>query len=134
MRSLTSIAVLLALALPSVSHAAAPDWSQWADLQTVEVISTDEGGGSRITTVWIVVLDQEAYLRTGGTTWGDNVEREGKLRLRGLSVEYPLRAEKVLSASEKERVVAAFREKYGRSDVMAGLFRFGETRIFRLLE
>lgn len=135
MHALTSIAVLLlALALPSVSRAAAPDWGLWADLQTVEVISTDEDGGSRLTTVWIVVLDRQAYLRTGGTRWGDNVEREGKLRLRGLSIEYPLRAEKVLSASEIESVQAAFAEKYGTSNWWSGLVRFGETRIFRLLE
>jgi hypothetical protein len=80
------------------------------------------------------VLDYQAYLRTGGTTWGDNVEREGKLRLRIPAGEYVLRAEKVLSEAEVERVVAAFREKYGTSDVMAGLFRFGERRIFRLVE
>jgi hypothetical protein len=127
------LGVLLAGALASVAHAA-PDWSQLADAQTVEVISTEEDGSSRLTTVWIVVLDHQAYLRTGGTTWGDNVERESKLRLRVPAGEYTLRAEKVLSAEEVERVVAAFREKYGTSDVMAGIFRFGERRVFRLVE
>jgi hypothetical protein len=135
MNSHTSVAFLvLALALASVSHAAAPDWTQVADLQTVEVISTDEDGGQRLTTVWIVVLDHQAYLRTGGTTWGDNVEHEGKLRLRVPQGEFALRAEKVLAASEIESVEAAFAEKYGSSDWWSGLVRFGETRIFRLLE
>jgi hypothetical protein len=124
---------MLALALSSVAHAA-PDWSQLADAQTVEVISTDEGGGSRLTTVWIVVLDHQAYVRTSGTTWGDNVEREGTLRLRVPAGEYALRAEKVLNAAEVERVVAAFREKYGTSDMLMGPFRFGERRVFRLVE
>jgi len=127
------LGVLLMGALASVAHAA-PDWSQLADVQTVEVISTEEDGGSRVTTVWIVVLDHQAYLRTAGTRWGDNVEREGKLRLRFPVGEYALRAEKVLSAAEVERVVAAFREKYGTSDVLAGLFRFGERRVFHLVE
>ena len=127
------LGVLLAGALASVAQAA-PDWSQVADAQTVEVISTEEDGSSRLTTVWIVVLDNQPYLRTSGTTWGDNVEREGTLRLRVPAGEYTLRAEKVLSAAEVERVVAAFREKYGTSDVMAGLFRFGDRRVFRLVE
>jgi hypothetical protein len=139
MHSYTSVvvpvlALALALALGSVSHAAAPEWEELSDLQTVEVISSDEGGGARLTTVWIVVLDHQAYLRTGGTRWGDNVEREGKLRLRVPQGEFTLRAEKVLSASEQERVAAAFREKYGTSDWWSGLVRFGETRVFRLLE
>jgi hypothetical protein len=126
--------LVLALVLASVSYAAAPDWSELADLETVEVISTDEDGGSRLTTIWIVVRDHQAYVRTGGTIWGDNVEREGRLRLRLPEGEYPLRAEKVLSASEIESVEAAFAEKYGSSDWWSGLVRFGETRIFRLLE
>jgi hypothetical protein len=135
MHTSTSIASLvLALALASVSHAAAPEWSELADLETVEVISSDEDGGQRLTTVWIVVLDHQAYVRTGGTRWGDNVEREGKLRLRVPQGEYALRAEKVLAASEIESVEAAFAEKYGSSDWWAGLMRFGETRVFRLLE
>jgi hypothetical protein len=135
MHSYTSVALLyLTLALAGVAHAVAPEWDGLADLQTVEVISTDEDGGSRLTTVWIVVLEHQAYLRTGGTRWGDNVEREGRLRLRVPQGEFALRAEKVLSASEVERVEAAFAEKYGNSDWWAGLMRFGETRVFRLLE
>jgi hypothetical protein len=127
------LGVLLAVALASAAHAA-PDWSQLADAQTIEVISTEEDGSSRLTTIWIVVLDNQAYIRTSGTTWGDNVEREGKLRLRVPAGEYVLRAEKVLNTEEVERVVAAFREKYGTSDVIAGIFRFGERRVFRLVE
>jgi hypothetical protein len=86
--------------------------------------------------VWIVVVDHSAYLRTAGTTWGDNVERNGTLMLHGVgnSDNKQLRAEKVLSAAEVERVVAAFREKYGTTDTVMELFRFGERRVFRLLE
>ena len=132
-RNVWLLGLLLALALSSAADAVR-DWSPLADAQTVEVISSDEDGSSRLTTVWIVVLDNQPYLRTSGTTWGDNVEREGTLRLRVPAGEYTLRAEKVLSAAEVERVVAAFREKYGTSDVMAGLFRFGDRRVFRLVE
>ena len=126
---------VVAFLLAGVARAAAPfDWNQFVDTQTIEVVSTDEDGGSRLTTIWIVVLDGQAYIRTAGTIWGDNVEREGKLKLRDVNGERPLRAEKVLSAAEVERVVAAFREKYGTTDAVMGIFRFGETRVFRLVE
>ncbi len=127
---------VVAFLLASTGRAAPPklDWEQFTDTQTVEVVTTDEDGGSRLTTVWIVVLDHQPYIRTAGTIWGDNVEREGKLRLRDGSAELTLRAEKLLIPSEIERVVAAFREKYGTSDVVMGIFRFGETRVFRLVE
>ena len=132
------ILFVMALAWASAAyaaHAALPrDWDRFADTQTVEVVTTDEDGGSRLTTVWIVVLDHQAYIRTSGTIWGDNVEREGKLRLREGSAELTLRAEKLMSPAEVERVVAAFREKYGTSDLLMQVFRFGETRVFRLVE
>ena len=128
--------MVLALALGFVAstESATPDWSKWADLQTVEVISTDEGGRARTTTVWIVVVDGQAYLRTGRTIWGGNVEREGKLKLKGEPGEYQFRAEKITDPSLQEKVMAAFRAKYGTSDLVSGLIRFGERRIFRLSE
>ena len=124
----------LGLLLAAAAHAAAPDWSQFTDVQTVEVVSTDEDGGSRLTTVWIVIIEHQAYLRTAGTTWGDNVERKGTIGLRTSVGEYPLRAELVLSNAEVERVVAAFREKYGSTDALMEMFRFGDRRVFRLLD
>jgi hypothetical protein len=131
-----SFSLLLAfgLAVAGAAHAAVYDWNSWADLETVEVISTDEDGGARLTTVWIVVLDHFPYVRTAGTTWGDNVEREGTLKLRSELGELSLRAERVLDEAEVERVVNAFREKYGTTDRLMEWFRFGERRVFRLVQ
>jgi hypothetical protein len=127
------LGVILAFAVASSTESATPDWSKWADLQTVEVISTDEGGRARTTTVWIVVVAGQAYLRTGRTIWGGNVEREGKLKLKG-EPEYQFRAEKITDPSLQEKVMAAFRAKYGFRDVISGLIRLGQHRIFRLSE
>jgi hypothetical protein len=49
-RNVWLLGLLLALALSS-ADAAVRDWSPLADAQTVEVISTDEDGSSRLTTV-----------------------------------------------------------------------------------
>ncbi|HKW91565.1 MAG TPA: DUF2255 family protein [Methylomirabilota bacterium] len=128
------VVLAFALGFASSAEAAMPDWSKWADLRTVEVISVDEGGRPRTTTVWIVVVDGQPYLRTGGTTWGGNVEREGKLKLKGGPGEYELRIEKVTDPALQEKVMAAFRAKYGTWDRVSGLIRFGGRRIFRLSE
>jgi len=126
------VVLALALGFATSAETAMPDWSKWADLQTVEVISVDEGGRPRTTTVWIVVVDGQPYLRTGGTIWGGNVEREGKLTLKGAPGEYELRIEKVTDPSLQAQVMAAFRAKYGTWDRLSGLVRFGGRRIFRL--
>ena len=134
-KSLVHDAVLaLALVCASNAESATQDWSRWSDLRTVEVISTDEGGRTRTTTVWIVVVEGQAYLRTGNTIWGGNVEREGKLKLKGAPGEYQCRAERITDLSLQERVVAAFRAKYGFRDVISSVIRLGKSRIFRLSE
>jgi len=124
---------VLALAFAAAAGAAPFDARKYADTRTIDVISTDEGGGSRITTIWIVVIEDQAYIRTGSTTWGDNVERAGRLKLHDVNGDRPLRAERVHGASEIGRVEAAFHDKYGTSDTLSGYIRFGETRIFRLV-
>jgi hypothetical protein len=135
MRKKPMIAAIFAVALLAIAaHGSPLDWTRFSDTQTIEIVSTDEDGGQRLTTIWIVVLDRQAYIRTAGTTWGDNVERNGSLKLREIAGDRPLRAEKVLSAAEVERVVAAFREKYGTTDAVMELLRFGERRVFRLVE
>jgi hypothetical protein len=130
-----ALAALLGAALMlAVAAGAAPlDWTRFTDAQTIELLTTDEDGDQRLTTVWVVVLDYNAYIRTAGTTWGDNVERNGTLKIRDLD-DKQVRAEKVLSAAEIERVLAAFREKYGTTDAVMEIFRIGETRVFRLVE
>ena len=128
-----AFSLALVLAGTSAGPALAYDWSVW-DLETVEVISTDEDGASRLTTVWIVVIDNFPYLRTSGTTWGDNAEREGTLKLRADPGELTLRVERVLDTAEADRVAAVFREKYGTTDQVMEWLRFGERRVFRLLE
>jgi hypothetical protein len=134
MQKTALVACAAALLLIGAAHAAPIDWTRYTDTQTIEIVTTDEDGGQRLTTIWIVVVDRQAYIRTSGTTWGDNVEREGKLELREVAGSRPLRAEKVLSASEIQRVVDAFREKYGTTDTLMELFRFGERRVFHLVE
>ncbi|HXJ80249.1 MAG TPA: hypothetical protein VMS64_16395 [Candidatus Methylomirabilis sp.] len=135
MPSLVRGAVVAFALVSATSAESAPlDWSRWSDLPTVEVITTDDGGRARTTTVWIVVVQGQAYLRTGRTIWGGNVEREGTLKLKGEPGEYLCRAERITDPSLQEKVMAAFRAKYGFRDVISGVIRLGKSRIFRLSE
>ena len=129
----SSAALLAALLIPLAAGAGRPDWEALADVGTLEVVTHDEDGDARETKIWLAVVDGQGFIRTGGTTWGDNVARDPNLVLRIEGVEYPLRAEFIEDEELRERVEAVFREKYGFSDRMVGLFRFGDTRIMHML-
>jgi hypothetical protein len=119
-----------AMAAPEPSP---PQWSEVAEVGTVEVLTVDEDGSPRETTVWLAVVDGQGYLRTGGTRWGGNLERDPQLVLRIEEREYALRSEAVEDEALRERITAAFREKYGFTDALIGLVRGDHPMIMRLL-
>jgi selenoprotein W-related protein len=98
---------------------------------TVVIVTADEGGAQRDTTIWLCVLNGQGYVRGGSGQWVANTLRHGDVRLRVGEQELSLRATRLTDAVEIERVTAAFREKYGFSDTLATLIR-GEPTIFRL--
>jgi len=124
---------LLCLLGAAGATAAAPDWGSVADVEEVEVLTTNQDGTTRTTTIWLVVLDGSGYIRTSrSTTWGDNIERDPQLVLRIEGVEYPLRADFVEDEGLRERIVTAFREKYGWFDGLVDAFRGSNPRIMKL--
>jgi hypothetical protein len=131
-RDVPVLIALLALAA-SPALAAAPDWGAVAGVKEVKVLSTNEDGSPRETTVWLVVVDGQGYIRTSRSTrWGGNVERQPDISLRIEGTEYPLRAVFVTDAALRERVIAAFREKYGWIDGAMNFIRGSDPRIMRL--
>jgi hypothetical protein len=113
-------------AIPSV------DWSQYADTETIVVVTADEDGAERETTIWIAVVDGKAFIRTGGTTWGDNVERNPAIVLRLGETEIPVQVEFIEDEDLRGKVVATFREKYGFSDSVIALIRGSHPRIMQV--
>ena len=113
--------------------ARAIDWAAADAEQVVQIVTRNEDGTPRETKVWLVVVEGQGYLRTGGTRWYANVERDPDVVLRVAGAEHPLRAALVEDPELVERVVTAFRTKYGFSDRMAGLIRFGDAHIMRLV-
>jgi hypothetical protein len=110
------------------------DWESHADVETVTVITTNEDGSNRETTIWLLVLDGDGYIRTATTRWGGNVERNQDVGLRIGETELALRAEFVTDQEARDRIEAAFREKYGFEDWFSGTFmRWGKVKIMKLL-
>lgn len=124
----------LAAALVLVAQVAwAADWSPLADADVIRIVTRDEDGSERSTKIWVVVIDESAYVRTGATRWFANLERDPSAVVLDGESEYPARAERVTAAERIGQVQAAFRAKYGFMDRLTGLVRIGGPRIFRLV-
>lgn len=134
-RPIPALLVLACLAL--ATSAQAFDWSTVADEDVVVVATTDEDGTPRETKVWLAVLDDHGYIRTGGSTWGANITRAPQVVLRFGGEERPSNVSFdvafVTDDAERERIEAAFREKYGAQDALVGLFRGSSPKIMRLV-
>jgi hypothetical protein len=122
-----AIALLLSLAAPSL----ALDWNAHKDADTVVIVTTDENGAERETTIWLCVSDGQGYVRGGNGRWIADTRRDGAVKLRVGESELALTATLVSDAAEITRVTEAFRAKYGFGDVLSGFIR-GEPTIFRL--
>jgi hypothetical protein len=123
---------ILAVAVIAAAAAEAPDWNAVKDIDTVSIATSNPDGTQRYTTIWIVVVGDRAYIRTGDTTWGANVARDPNVKLVIGDKEYSLRADFVEADDEHALVMAAFNEKYGWSDTVLGWFRGARPKIMRL--
>jgi hypothetical protein len=129
-----SLLVVVAVAVlePASASATAPDWNAVAGTNTVEVITKNLDGTLKTTTIWLVVVDGDGYIRTGNTRWWSNIQRDPDLVLRVEGKEYPLRAEPVEDAGLRQRVVDAFRAKYGWIDRAMAAIRSDVPHIMKL--
>ena len=118
--------------LAASGAAAAQDWGAIGATDVVVVVTRNQDGSERETKVWIIEVDDRAYIRTAATRWYGNVERETDIVLRVGEDELPLRAVLVTDALLAEQVEAAFREKHGFWDAFMEIFRFGEPHVMRL--
>jgi len=131
-RPLLPLAVGLALLVagPVRAFDAAPH----ADEEVIEVVTTNEDGTARTTKIWIVVVGGDAYVRTGKTGWGQNLERDPDLRVLTATGAYDLRVEFVTDEAARAPVVEAFRAKYGWPDRLMSPLRGRHPKIMRLVE
>jgi len=116
------------------ARAAEPNWDQVAEVGTIEIVTHDEDGDARETKIWFVVLDGQGFIRTGNSNWGENIRRDpSDVVLRIEDKEYPLRAEFIENDGLRERVVAAFRAKYGWFDGFINFVRGKRPNIMHMI-
>ena len=116
-----ALAMLLAMSLPAFAWEGA-EWGDLAEARTIEVLTHDEDGDLRETTIWVVVVDGAAYINTNATTWGENVERTPRLDVRQAGSTRRFEIRFLEEEDERHRVQQAFRAKYGFQDKLLGLF------------
>ncbi len=127
------LALVVSSALPAVSAAQPPAWGDVTGVENISVQTEDEDGAVRETTIWLVVVDGLAYIRTSaGSRWGRNVVRTPQIALRVEGDEYPVTAHFVEDEKLRTRIAARFREKYGWFDAMIGVLRGSNPPIMRV--
>jgi hypothetical protein len=134
MRTLIRLALVSVLALGGVASALAaePALGGAAAEDVVTIVTRDEDGGARETKIWIVDVDGTAYVRTGGTRWFHNIERNPDVTLKSGGKELALRAKPVEDEALRARIETAFAEKYGFTDRLRGWFVWGRSNLMEL--
>ena len=80
------------------------------------------------------MVDGQGFIRTGNSNWGENIQRNpSDVVLRIEDKEYPLRAEFIENDALRERVVAAFRAKYGWFDGAVKFVRGKRPNIMHMI-
>ena len=136
-RTIVLLALFLALApgLPRSAAAdldAVPEWETVAEVETIQVLTDQDDGTVRDTTVWLAVVDGQGYIRTGGSSWGESLVVNPLLRVRIGADEYALQVVFVEDDDLRARVTETFREKYGWSDALISIVRGSRPKIMRL--
>ena len=127
------IVSLIVLVTASAAWSEYPDWNDYADVDVIEVITRDEGGGERETKVWFVLLGGEPYLRTSGSRWLANLRRDPDFKVRIEGTLYEARAQEIEGEAIVEKVDIASQRKYGFTNRVISLFRSREPDILRIL-
>jgi hypothetical protein len=137
MRSALPVLILSVLLATASADAARAAWADVKDEQEIFAIVHDEDGKPREVKIWIVVLEDNAYIRTRNTSWRADLERDSNLRLKIAGKEIAVRPVPVKDPETYERVNEAYTEKYGVSPhIVLAIMRpfLGPWNIYRVEE
>ena len=82
MKPMVCVGLLLVLALAGSAQAAALDWQRFQETDVIEIVTHDEDGDRRETSIWIVAFDDHGYVRTNDSRWLANIRRGSGVALR----------------------------------------------------
>jgi hypothetical protein len=108
----TTLLFCAAIALAAAGPARA-GWSDYKDEQEIFALVHGEDGQLREVKIWLVVLDDQGYVRTRNTSWRAALESDPKAALKIAGKEIPIRAVPVKDPALYDRVNEAYTAKYG---------------------
>lgn len=126
-------AVAFLLASPAAAlEAGFPPWEKFADVDVIDIVTSDADGSLRETPLWFVMVDGAPYLRTSASRWLANIERGSEVVVHIEGLEYNIAAVVVEGTKIVEKVDAASLEKYGWQE-RALFLRFSTPDILKLV-
>ena len=134
MKPIVWVCLLLAGALAGPARASQLDWQRFQEEDVVEVLTHDEDGALRETSVWIVAFDGHGYVRTNDSRWLANIRRGSSVALRIGEDEFPVTAREPGDDALSARVEEGFKEKYGFTQRVMSVFRMREPTTLELSE
>ncbi|HKA15208.1 MAG TPA: DUF2255 family protein [Myxococcota bacterium] len=130
MKPLVWAGILLVFVGPA--RAAELDWQRFQDTGVIEILTQDEDGDPRDTSVWIVAVGGHGYVRTNDSRWLANIRRGSPISLRLGSDEFAVSAREVDDAAIRARVEEGFKQKYGFTQRVMSAFRLREPTVLEL--
>ena len=109
---ITALSCAAALLVAAAGPASAA-WSDYKDEQEIFAVLHGEDGKVREVKIWIVVLDDQAFIRTRNTSWRPLLESDPKAALKIKDKEIAIRPVPVKDPELYKRVNEAYTAKYG---------------------
>ena len=127
-------AIGLALGLGGLAGpaAAAGSWAPFAEAAVVHIVTQDDDGAERDTKVWLVTVEDAAFVRTNDSRWLANIRRGSAVALTFDGSTRAVVAEEETDASVRAQVEAAFLAKYGFVQRVMSALRMREPSVLRL--
>jgi hypothetical protein len=126
------VCVGLLLAVAGAARAAELDWQRFQDEDVIEIVTHDEDGSLRETSIWIVSFDGRGYVRTNDSRWLANIRRGSSVALRLGEDEFPVTAREPNDPALAARVEEGFKQKYGFTQRVMSVFRMSEPTVLEL--
>jgi len=132
MKPILWASLLLTAALAGSVSAGEIEWQRFQDEDVIEVLTRDEDGALRETSIWIVAFDGHGYVRTNDSRWLANIRRGSSVALRIGEDEFPVTARESDDAALTARVEEGFKQKYGFTQRVMSWFRMREPTLLEL--
>jgi len=123
---------VILLAVAGSVRAAEIDWPRFQQTDVIQILTQDEDGDRRETSVWIVTFDGHGYVRTNDSRWLANIRRGSTVALRLGEEEFAVAAREPNDPIITARVEEQFKQKYGFMQRVMSTFRMREPTVLEL--